>query len=80
MQLKYGAGLWSAWRRDHPQTHLVLVAADSSGMVLTGVDFASVSLRKGNLHESDLLGASMKNAQFTSQDMAGALHVPNASG
>ena len=44
-RLTFGSAAWNAWRREHPDLVITLDHADLNGMILTGIDFARVSLR-----------------------------------
>ena len=82
--LKYGSVPWNAWRHEHPDEVIVLDHADLNGMILIGIDFARVSLRRASLHatnlmNADLLGASLRGARYSADDLMGALHVPEST-
>jgi hypothetical protein len=36
-RLKFGSTPWNAWRREHPQTVIVLDHAHLNGLILTGI-------------------------------------------
>jgi len=76
-RLKFGSAFWNVWRREHPDTVVVMDHADLNGMILTGIDFARVSLRGASLHatnlmNADLRGADLSGANLTEADLIGA--------
>ena len=118
IMLKFGARAWNLWRAENPDRIISLDEAKLDGMILTGINFASVSLRGALLHatnlmnadlrqadltganlteadliganltaailsgatlrEADLLGATLTNAQYSEDDLRGALHIPGS--
>jgi len=76
-RLTFGSAAWNAWRREHPDLFITLDHADLNGMILTGIDFARVSLRGASLHATNLMNADLRGADLTgADDLKGALHVP----
>ena len=71
-RLKYGSGFWNAWRREHPDLEIVLDGANLSGMILTGIDFANVSLRGAAMHATSLMNADLRGADLTGANLSEA--------
>jgi len=69
-RLTFGSAAWNAWRREHPDLVITLDHADLNGMILTGIDFARVSLRGASLH------ATNRSCALFGEDLKGAVHVP----
>ncbi len=67
-RLTFGSAAWNAWRREHPDLVITLDHADLNGMILTGIDFARVSLRG-----ADLTGADLTEADLICANLAGAI-------
>jgi uncharacterized protein YjbI with pentapeptide repeats len=68
-RLKYGATVWNAWRRDHPELAISLDGADLNGMILTGIDFSHVSLRGASLHATNLMNANLSGADLSGANL-----------
>lgn len=64
-RLTFGSAAWNAWRREHPDLVITLDHADLNGMILTGIDFARVSLRGASLHATNLMNADLRGADLT---------------
>lgn len=53
VRLRLGSAVWSAWRADEPDAAPNLDDARLDGVILTGVIFAGVSLRRASPHATD---------------------------
>jgi uncharacterized protein YjbI with pentapeptide repeats len=71
-RLTFGSAFWNVWRREHPDVEVVLDHADLNGMILTGIDFARVSLRGASLHATNLMNADLRGADLSGANLTEA--------
>jgi uncharacterized protein YjbI with pentapeptide repeats len=64
-RLGFGSAAWNAWRREHREAVILLDHADLNGMILTGIDFAKVSLRGASMHATNLMNADLRGADLS---------------
>lgn len=64
-------GVWSWWKRNHPNIEVDLTKADLSGANLKGVDLTRADLRDANLSGADLRGVDLEWADLTEADLRG---------
>jgi len=79
--LKFGSAAWNGWREEHPSVAIALDEAKLDGMILIGINFSNVSLRRASLHATNLMNADLRQADLTGANLSEAdLIAANLSG
>jgi len=70
--LKQGVYIWNQWRKDNPNTKLVLSGAHLYGADLRGANLSRVNLSRANLERADLSGADLSGVDLSEAHLYGA--------
>jgi uncharacterized protein YjbI with pentapeptide repeats len=68
-RLKFGSAVWNHWRAENPSLAIALDEAKLDGMILIGINFSNVSLRRASLHAANLMNADLRQADLSGADL-----------